>query len=94
MSGGSPFTIDLGLAQQVLTIFLKIDGDVNQYAGPLYQAVTNLQGSWQGGNSVSFNNDWDTYKGAVQTIQNLGPNLTNGLTNEINLVTQAEGVQF
>ena len=93
--GGSPFSIDLGVAQSVLTIFQNIDNEVNQYAGQLNTAVQNLQGNWQGGtNQQSFNTDWTTYWSAICTVQSVGPNLVNGLTNEINLVQQAEGVQY
>lgn len=94
MSGGGAFTIDLGLAQSVLNLFSKIDGDVNQYASQLFQAVNNLESDWNSPNKQSFLNDWATYCNAVVNIQTVGPRLVSGLTNEIALVQQAEGVQF
>lgn len=94
MSGGGVFKIDLGVAQQVLTVFQKIDGDVNQYASQLIQAVSNLEATWQGPSEQAFDNDWQTYRNAINVIQSIGPNLVNGLTNEIALVQQAEGVSF
>lgn len=93
MSGGG-FSIDLGLAQQVLTLFQKIDNDVNQYRNTLINLVGQLESSWNSPNKQSFNNDWATYCNAIIAVGQYGPNLVNGLTNEIALITQAEQVQF
>jgi hypothetical protein len=92
--GGSQFSIDIGLAGQVVTIFQNIDADVAQYANTLINLVSQLDSSWNSPNKAAFDSDWSIYCTSLQTIQSTGPNLVAGLNQEISLVTQAEQVSF
>ncbi len=92
MSG--QFSIDIGLAGQVVTILQNVDNDVAQYRSQLINLVNQLEGSWNSPNKSSFYNDWVTYCNAIIAIGDVGPHLVQGLNQEISLVTQAEQVQF
>ncbi len=92
MSG--QFSIDLGLAEQVEKLLQGVDNDVDQYRSQLLTLVGQLEGSWVSPNKQSFYNDWVTYCNAMNTIYDVGPRMVNGLKNEINLISQAEQVQF
>ena len=92
--GGGLFSIDLGQAETVNKFLTAIDADANQNLSNLLNLVGQLEQTWQSPNKASFINDWGTYCNALRTICNVGPNLVAGLTHEINLIQQAEGVQF
>ncbi|HLW00204.1 MAG TPA: hypothetical protein VKT82_16165 [Ktedonobacterales bacterium] len=93
MSGGL-YSIDLGLAEQVEKLLAATDADVDQYRAQLFSLVGQLEGTWVSPNKQSFVNDWVTYCNAVNTIYDVGPRMVNGLKTEINLISQAEQVQF
>lgn len=94
MSGGV-FEFDLGQAETVQKFLVAVDNDVNQYLSNLINLVdSQLEPSWQSPNKQSFINDWNSYCSALVNISNVGPKLVAGLKQEINLITQAEQVQF
>jgi hypothetical protein len=88
------YSIDLGLAQQVEKLLAATDADVDQYRSQLFSLVGQLESSWVSPNKQSFENDWVTYCNAVNVIYDVGPRMVNGLKSEINLIEQAEQVQF
>ncbi len=92
MSG--QFSINIILAANILSIFDTINQGIDQYRTPLINQVGQLEGTWQSPNKQSFYNDWVSYCNALNTLYDVGPRLAQGLKNEINLVQQAEQVQF
>ena len=90
----SAFSIDLGLAEQVAKLLQATDNDVDQYRSQLFNLVGQLEGTWVSPNKQSFLNDWAIYCTAVNNIYDIGPRMVQGLNNEINLISQAEQVQF
>jgi hypothetical protein len=92
--GGSLFSIDLGLAEQVKKNLQAVDADVDQYRANLLSLVSQLEATWVSPNKQSFMNDWGAYCTAVNNIYQYGPTMVTGLGNEISLIQQAENVSF
>jgi uncharacterized protein YukE len=94
MSGGGLFSFNIGEAETVKKYLVAVDSDVSQYLSTLISQVGQLEQTWNSPNKGSFINDWNSYCSSLGTINNIGPKLVAALTQEINLVQQAEGVNF
>lgn len=88
------FSFNLGEAENVKKYLVAVDSDVSQYLSQLISQVGQLEQTWQSPNKGSFINDWNSYCTSLGTINQIGPKLVAALTSEINVVTQAEQVQF
>ncbi len=88
------FSFNIGEAENVKKYLTAVDNDVNQYLSTLITQVGQLENSWNSPNKGSFINDWNSYCTSLSQISQIGPKLVNALNQEINLVQQAEQVNF